>query len=186
MFRDIEMENLASAVFDNEKAVQDAKSQSRHGEEVHGREMQRFGDCGGKQTRACGCRRRRPAPDIAGDVALGNVQAKFEELVVNSRRAQEGFSFAIRRMRARTSRSILGLPRLLGRDRRRQNKRKPARCQATTVSGLTMTRTWLHPGQSRRSRVQNTRSRIRSRARGCFRLSTPNCWRRARISRPRL
>jgi hypothetical protein len=38
VFRDIEMENLASAVFDNEKAVQDAKSQSRHGEEVQGRD----------------------------------------------------------------------------------------------------------------------------------------------------
>jgi hypothetical protein len=36
MFRDIEMEDLASTVFDNEKAVQHAKCQSRHGEEVHG------------------------------------------------------------------------------------------------------------------------------------------------------
>ena len=45
------------------------------------------------------------------------------------------FSFTIRRMRARTSASIFGLPRLFGRERRRQNNRKPARCQATTVSG---------------------------------------------------
>jgi hypothetical protein len=30
------------------------------------------------------------------------------------------------------------------------------------------------------------RSWIRSRGRGFFRLSTLNCWRRARISRPRL
>ncbi len=58
--------------------------------------------------------------------------------------------------------------------------------EATTVSGLTRTRTWLHAGQSRRSRIQNIRSWIRGRARGCFRLSTPSCCRRARISRPRL
>ena len=60
----------------------------------------------------------------------------------------------IRRMSVRTSAPILGLPRLFGRVRRRQNKRKPARCQATTVSGLTMTRTLLLAGQRRRSRIQ--------------------------------
>jgi hypothetical protein len=41
-------------------------------------------------------------------------------------------------------------------------------------------------GQSRRSKIQNNLSLARSRGRGCFRLSTPNCWRRATISRPRL
>jgi hypothetical protein len=72
-------------------------------------------------------------------------------------------SFIIRRIRDRDSVSILGLPRLFDRERRRQNKRKPARCQATTVSGLTITRTWLHAGQRRRSRIQKIRSWIRSR-----------------------
>jgi VWFA-related protein len=56
-----------------------------------------------------------------------------------------------------------------------KNNRKPARCQATTVSGLTMTSTLLHAGQSLRSRIQNIRSWIRSRGRGWFRLSMPSC-----------
>src|SRR5262245_5015634 len=47
-------------------------------------------------------------------------------------------------MRDRAAASIFGLPRLFGRERRRQNNGKPARCQATTVSGLTMIRMLLH------------------------------------------
>jgi hypothetical protein len=62
---------------------------------------------------------------------------------------QVEFSCLIRRMRVRTSASIFGLARLFGRERRRQNKRKPARCQATMVSGLTMTGTLLHAEQRR-------------------------------------
>ncbi len=38
MFDHIEVEDLASAVFDHEKAVQHAKGRSGHGEEVHGHE----------------------------------------------------------------------------------------------------------------------------------------------------
>jgi len=38
MFRDVEMNHLASAVFDHEKSVQHAKCQSRHGKEIHGRD----------------------------------------------------------------------------------------------------------------------------------------------------
>jgi len=86
---------------------------------------------------------RRPAPEIAGDRALGDVEAEFEEFAVDSGGAQEGFSLTIRRMRARISASIWGLPRHFGRDSRRQKSRNPARCQATIVSGLTMTRALL-------------------------------------------
>ena len=95
-------------------------------------------------------------------------------------------SLIIRRIIARTSASIFGLPMLLGRDRNRQKRRKPARCQATTVSGLTTIRAWLHKGQNGRRRIQNARSCLLRRGRGVFLFSTPSCWRRARISRPRL
>src|SRR5215831_1076536 len=73
-------------------------------------------------------------------------------------------------MRIRTSASIFGLPNRFTRDRRRQNSRKPARCQATTVCGLTMTRTLSHAGQSRRRNIQNSRSWMRSRGRGLLSL----------------
>jgi hypothetical protein len=36
MFRDIEVENLASSMLDDKKAVQDSKSYCGHREEVHG------------------------------------------------------------------------------------------------------------------------------------------------------
>ncbi len=37
MIRDIEMEDLPSAVFDDKETVQDSEGESRHGEEVHSR-----------------------------------------------------------------------------------------------------------------------------------------------------
>jgi len=89
VFCDIEMENLASAMFDNEKAVQHAKSQSRQGEEVHGRDDVSV-IAEERRPELAGIVGRRPAPEIAGDGALGNVQAKLEELAVNSRSAPGG------------------------------------------------------------------------------------------------
>src|SRR5215469_13427574 len=41
----------------------------------------------------------------------------------------------MRRIKCRTSSAIFGLPTRCGRERHLQNKRYPARCQATTVSG---------------------------------------------------
>ena len=38
MLRDVEMENLASIVFDDEETIQDSEGEGRHGEEVHGRD----------------------------------------------------------------------------------------------------------------------------------------------------
>jgi hypothetical protein len=75
---------------------------------------------------------------------------------------------------------------ILPRTRRRQKRRKPARCQETTVSGLTMIKALVHPGQSRRSRIQNSLSAFLNLGRGFFRFRTPSCWRKAMISRLRL
>src|SRR5215472_10461333 len=49
-----------------------------------------------------------------------------------------GFSRHILRIRSRVSRAIGGRPRCPRRTFQVQNKRKPMRCQATTVCGLTM------------------------------------------------
>jgi len=38
VFGDIEMEDLAPTVFDDEETVQDSEGESRHGEEVHSRD----------------------------------------------------------------------------------------------------------------------------------------------------
>jgi hypothetical protein len=46
------------------------------------------------------------------------------------------------------------VPIRLGRDRSRQNRRNPARCQDTTVSGFTMISAFAHPGHNRRRGTQ--------------------------------
>lgn len=72
---------------------------------------------------------------------------------------QSEFSAAMRWMRLRVSSLILGCPRR-GWDRQRQYLRKPARCQPTTVSGFTISKTSDHRGQTRRrlSRTGGPRS----------------------------
>ena len=76
---------------------------------------------------------------------------------------QLGLSSFMRRISSRISLVTFGRPRC--RDRQRQNRRKPARCQDTTVSGLTTMRVSAHPEYSRRSTVQNNRSVVESGAR---------------------
>jgi hypothetical protein len=80
---------------------------------------------------------------------------------------------------------VKGLPTSLLRDRRRQYKRKPFRCQRTTVSGFTIRSGLDQFGQSRRSVTQNTRSEWRKRARLVRRFKTINCCLKATISSPK-
>ena len=83
---------------------------------------------------------------------------------------------------------IFGRP-ARGRDRQRQKRRKPARCQPITVSGFTRTRTSVQRGQHWRRAVQKSRSKDFNFGRGRFRFRTASCGRRARTSRavsPRL
>jgi hypothetical protein len=83
MVRDIEMEDLASTVLDHEEAVQHAKRHSGHGEEVHGCDDVAVIVKEGNPALASVVG-RRPAPEIAGDRALGDVEAQIEELAVDS------------------------------------------------------------------------------------------------------
>jgi hypothetical protein len=66
-----------------------------------------------------------------------------------------------------------------------QYTRKPARCQFTTVLGVTKTRGFLHPDQSARNATQNSLCRAVSRGRGRCACRASNCRRRARFSRTR-
>ena len=63
-----------------------------------------------------------------------------------------------------------------------QYLRKPSRCQRTTVSGRTTTRTSLHRGHRRRSATQKTRSAVRILGRGRLAVRIASCWRSARFS----
>jgi hypothetical protein len=66
------------------------------------------------------------------------------------------------RMSSRTSLEIPDLPELPCLHFQLQNRRKPLRCQAMTVSGLTMMRGERHWGQWRKSQIQRNRSQGRS------------------------
>ena len=83
VFRDVEMEDPASTMFDDEKTIQDSEGESRHGEEVHGRD-----DLAviAKESRPelASVVGRGQAPEIAGDGAFGDVEAEFQKLTVNS------------------------------------------------------------------------------------------------------
>ncbi len=83
VFRDIEMEDPASTMFDDEKTIQDSEGEGRHGEEVHGRD-----DLAviAKESRPelASVVGRGQAPEIAGDGAFGDVEAEFQKLTVNS------------------------------------------------------------------------------------------------------
>ena len=83
VFRDIEMEDLASAMFDDEETVQDPEGEGRHGEEVHGRDG--FAVIAKESSPAlAGVVGRRQAVEIAGDGPFGDIEAEFQKLTVNS------------------------------------------------------------------------------------------------------
>jgi hypothetical protein len=71
---------------------------------------------------------------------------------------QAGFSWHILRIKSRTSREMSGRPGWPRRTFQVQNKRKPARCQGTTVSGLTMASAERQPRQRRDRQIHNRRS----------------------------
>ena len=83
MFRDIEMEDPAPTMFDDEETVQDSEGEGGHGEEVHGRD-----DLAviAKESRPelASVVGRGQVPEIAGDGAFREVEAEFQKLTVNS------------------------------------------------------------------------------------------------------
>jgi len=83
MFRYIEMEDLASAMFDNEETIQNSKGKCWDGEEIHGcDDLAMISQEGSPEFSSLVG--RREAPDIASDGTFGEVKAEFEELTVDS------------------------------------------------------------------------------------------------------
>ena len=89
VFRDVEMEDLPSAVFDDEETVENSEVEGRHGEEVHGRDN--FAVIAQKSIPELACiRSRRNAPEIAGYRTFRDVEAEFQKLSMNSRSTPRG------------------------------------------------------------------------------------------------
>ena len=97
-----------------------------------------------------------------------------------------GFSTTIRKINSRTSFEVCLLPtctRTL--EISLQYIRKPARCQRTTVSGVTTMRASFHPDQNRLTVTQKSLSTNASRGRGRRRFKTASCCRSTRFSKTR-
>src|SRR5258708_4330858 len=99
---------------------------------------------------------------------------------------QVGFSATIRKIKARTSLLTRFRPPIwLTLETHVQYKRNPARCQFTTVLGVTKMSGLVHPDQHVRNATQNSLCRAVNRRRGCCACRASNCRRRARFSRTR-
>lgn len=99
---------------------------------------------------------------------------------------QVGFSTAIRKISARTSSLARFLPPTRrARESQFQYSREPARCQATTVLGVTRTSESPQPDQSLRRAIQNSLWMVDSRRRGRLACNASSCWRSAKFSRIR-
>jgi hypothetical protein len=96
-----------------------------------------------------GQRGRATTPDhVLGGSRLGDVDTGFQQLTMNAWCTQSGLSRLIARTNARTSAASAGRP-TRRRDFQRQYRRKPLRCQRTSVSGLKMTADPSSEGNSR-------------------------------------
>src|SRR6266404_4530684 len=99
---------------------------------------------------------------------------------------QVGFSATIRKIKARTSLlTRFRSPTWLILETHVQYKRNPARCQFTTVLGVTKTRGCHHPDQHILNATQNSLCRAVNRQRGRCACRASNCRRSARFSRTR-
>ena len=89
MFGDVEMEDLASTVFDHEKTIQDSERKSWYGEEVHGRNG--LAVIAQESSPEFPCLfGRKQAVEIARNCAFRDVEAQFQKLTVNSGSAPAG------------------------------------------------------------------------------------------------
>ena len=147
MLRDVEMQDTPAIVADNKETVEDAERDRGHGEEVHRRN--RFPVMLKKRAPTLGWPgiSRRPLHP-AGDGSLGDVKAQHEKLAVNAR-STPGWVL--------------------------RHSRNPARCQRTTVSGVTTRRDFFQSDQNRHASTQKSLSKGKSVGLACLRFSTASC-----------
>jgi hypothetical protein len=91
MLCNVEMEDFASAVFDDKEAIQESEHKGWHGEVHCGNDLSMVAQKGCPEL-PCLIGGRR-APDISRHGAFGNVNAEFETLTVNSRDAPSWILF---------------------------------------------------------------------------------------------
>jgi hypothetical protein len=169
------MQDLTPVVADDEKAVQNTKSERWDGEKVH----RSNGLAIISDERQPSLHRvwiSRGSPDPSRDTPFREIETQLEQFAVNARRSRVGFSATIRRIKPRTSLLTRFLPPTwLILETHVQYKRNPARCQFTTVLGVTKTRGCLHPDHHILNATQNSLCRAVNRRRGRCACRASNC-----------
>jgi hypothetical protein len=121
---------------------------------------------------------------VARNRWFGHVEPELEQFAMDARRSPARILGFHTPDQFADLESHLGPPRLARPPP--PEKTKPARCQDTTVSGLTKMSASAQSDYSRRSVVQKSRSARLSLGRGCFLLKTASCCRRAAASKASL
>jgi hypothetical protein len=168
-------------VLDDKETVQQLKCQSRHSEEIEGNDDLPV-VLGKRQPRFTCVVPASHATQIPGDSPLRNNEPELQQLAVDlrsstirvlSRQALDQSANPLGNLGSAAAWPASPAP----------IETEAARCQSTTVSGFTRTRTSDQRDQHWPSIVQKSRSQGFSFGRGRFRFSTATCWRRARTSR---
>jgi len=151
----IEVEDATPVMGQDQKHVKDLETESGHGEEVDGDEL--LGMI--LQEGTPGLRRRPAAAQhVLAHTALPDVEAEFEQLTVDAGRTPTAILPAHLADQISELAGMRGRPGWPRRTFQVQNRRKPARCQAMTVSGLTMASAERQSLQMRENQTHNKRS----------------------------
>ena len=167
----VEMNHPAPTMGQNYQNEQNPKSRGGHGKEIDRDQIVHVI----VEERLPSLRRRSTlSGQESRHGSFRDVDTHLQQLAVDAGAPQSGLAAAIFRIRALTAGLASGRP-LFRLEIQLQNRRKPLRCQATTVSGLTMINTRCQSFQLLDSHTQKRRSVLRSRGRGHFRLNTASC-----------
>jgi hypothetical protein len=177
----LEVNNTTTVVGQNQKHVQDLETEGGHGEKVDGDQLPEVI----VQEGAPSLRRRFAAADhVFAHTGLADVDAEFEQLAVDAGCTPTGIFPAhladqVSNLAGNDQPSGLAAPHLPG----PEPAKAGTRCQATTVSGLTMARAERQSLQRRDSQTHNRRSAgVNLQRFLAERCSTPIWWRRAKFS----
>ena len=180
--RGVEVNDVPTAVLDDEEAVQQPERSGGHGEQIHGGDIVFMVAQESHPSFQLVGLRGTPR-QVSRHRDLGDDETELGELSMDAWRPQP--FCAIVRTRRRISASIRGRPGWRRCEIFAQYRRNRSRCQRATVSAWTMSRRLAHTGHEPRRATQKARSVSSSGGRGRSFFSAVTCCRKATFSNTR-
>ena len=172
---DAEVQNATAVMSDEEETIENSECDRWNREKIHGGNgfvmivKKRF-------PASCRFRAARRSLNPTGNSALGKIEPSLSSSPWMRGAPQVGFSATMRKIKSRISLPIRFRPgATLAFDKSFQYRRKPARCQPTTVAGVTISRQSLQPAHRLLTATQNSRSSVFNRGRLFLRFKTASC-----------